>query len=891
MTNQWGARVRVGLVLILTGIPALAAQEARAQEGVTPAQMEATRKRAQQLEQEGNYQEAVKEREKVLAWSRKLNGDQATYTLVAASMLAVAYREVGQLDKVEALYQYCLKGLVATKGRNHTTVATVLNQLGYYYDRVGQFGKALECYTEARSIYKANNEPLDVSYVDSNLATLYEQIGRWCRADGDEAQAKEWFGKARTVLETNLEFRKRAAPTELRLLISKLGDAAYDLKQYQKADEYYQQAKELGDREKGRGWYGLDLMNLGLSRLALERYDGALDFFQQAQTRAVQVNGKDTPEVAHLLAFQARTSGYKQNWDKAAAAMDRSRRIERRYLGHLFPGLSEAEQLSYLFRPSNLGQRLDVALSLGLARRTEPRLVESSAEWLLNSKAIAQQALAERAVLARDSAGAGGNQLLQEWLSVRSQLARLALNPPPGDPARYKQRLEQLNAREQELAKRFGQADRAAPWVYLKEVRQVLAGDAVFIDLARFAVCDFKSAELQAPHYAAWVIPAKDKGDVRLIDLGPAAAIDAAVQKVRQALQTADKTILQKGEADTETALREPLDALAKLVLHPLLPHAGKAAHLVLSPESQLWLVPWAALPLPDGKYAVEQYTLRYVVSGRDLTEKTAAAATGASLVLADPDFDLSPDQARDQARTLLKAPASGGETRGVGRGLQLPRVKRLEFSAAEGTAIARHLQQYTAAKPQVHTGAEALETVAKAARQPRVLVLSTHGYFQPAPSAAGNALRANGSSLENPLLRCGLLLAGCNCREQLQGPGDEDGVLTGVEIVGIDLRGTELVVLSACETGLGDVRNGEGVAGLRQAFQLAGAQSVVATLWQVPDQQSAQLMIGFFENLTAKQGRAEAMRNAQLALIKARREKRAAAHPFFWAAFTVTGR
>lgn len=400
---------------------------------------------------------------------------------------------------------------------------------------------------------------------------------------------------------------------------------------------------------------------------------------------------------------------------------------------------------------------------------------------------------------------------------------------------------------------------------------------------------------LKGERYAAWIVPSAGQGDVRVIDLGEAAAIDAAVAAVRQGLLAAQggskqkSVIVEKGEAEAEKELQTALASLGRLVLTPLLGHIDGKEQWVISPDGPLWLVPWAALPLKDGRYAIEGHTIRHVVSGRDLVaaQSKAPAKRDGSVIFADPDFDLTADAARKRSQELLGTGLRSVLVRSTVSGSRLPTVARLPGTAAEAQAIKPKLIQYLGQEPYVYRRTAALESMVKSFHGPRVMVLSTHGFFLAAPEAKSATDRR---PVDNPLLRCGLLMAGCNSREQLQ-DRDEDGVLTGLEIVGIDLRGTELVVLSACETGLGQVNNGEGVAGLRQAFQLAGAHSVVASLWQVSDKETAQLMTDFFDGLAKGKTKAEALREAQLARIKAHRDRDGAAHPFFWAAFTLTGR
>ena len=185
-------------------------------------------------------------------------------------------------------------------------------------------------------------------------------------------------------------------------------------------------------------------------------------------------------------------------------------------------------------------------------------------------------------------------------------------------------------------------------------------------------------------------------------------------------------------------------------------------------------------------------------------------------------------------------------------------------------------------------TREQATEANLKRVNGPSILHVATHGFFLEniAPEKNSGIVKTRvenqAARIENPLLRSGLALAGAN-----QGrSGDDDGVLTALEATALNLWGTKLVVLSACDTGVGEVKSGDGVYGLRRALFLAGTESQLMSLWPVSDRSTHDLMVRYYQELVKDTGRGEALRRAQLAMLRDSTRR----HPYYWASFILAG-
>ena len=414
--------------------------------------------------------------------------------------------------------------------------------------------------------------------------------------------------------------------------------------------------------------------------------------------------------------------------------------------------------------------------------------------------------------------------------------------------------------------------------ITIEQVQKAIPARAALIEIISYRPYDLKMMQQTTEaRYAAYVL--MPRGQPKFVDLGEASPIDKAIAQFRVALSDPKRTDVKQ--------LARKLDALTMQPVRGLL---GATRWLFISPDGALNLVPFAALVDERNHYLVENFTINYLTSGRDLLRVGAQSEVPSRqppLVVANPAFD-----------ALLASPTSSGPPTTVRSGsLDELRWPELPGTAAEALAL-KNILPYA----QLLTGTQATEASLKTVTAPRLLHLATHGFFLPVEPNAKDSVQSN----QNPLVRSGLILAGANNKQS--GAGD-DGILTALEVAGLDLWGTRLVVLSACETGVGEVRNGEGVFGLRRALVLAGAQSELMSLWKVSDAATRDLMVAYFRYLQTGVSRSEALRRVQLQmlmssrgisdgrLIMSRRQRlqmrgasQSRSHPFYWASFIPVG-
>jgi CHAT domain-containing protein len=517
---------------------------------------------------------------------------------------------------------------------------------------------------------------------------------------------------------------------------------------------------------------------------------------------------------------------------------------------------SERQKLAYF---DSVAERTDRTISLQVKLAPDSQqAVRLAALAALQRKGRVLDAMSLNLTSLRQRMDPGSQALLDSWNTATSQYARLALRGPgPLSPTDYQKRLAEL-ARERERAeaevnRRSAEFVAQSNPVTLEAVQAAIPEGAALVEFAGWRPFDPKRNNNEAygdRRYIAYVL--RSSGEVKWKELGPAKDIDLAVDRFRRAL------------ADPESKdVRVVARALDRKVMEPLRALAGAATQLLVSPEGPLNLTPLEALVDERGHYLIERYLISYLSSGRDLLRmQVTRASRSAPVIIADPSFD-------EAAKPVMQLSASLPR-RSVTIGADL---KDLYFAPLAGAAQEAGAIASLFPDARVFRGRTATEQALKQVDAPSILHIATHGFFLPSTPGAGAG---------NPLLRSGLALAGANHRSG----GSDDGIFTALEASGLNLWGTRLVTLSACDTGLGEVRNAEGVFGLRRAFVLAGAETLVMSLWPVSDYVTRQTMTAFYSGLKKGLGRGEALRQAQLAILRSRGRE----HPFYWASFIESG-
>ncbi|HAA19237.1 MAG TPA: hypothetical protein DCR93_30195 [Cytophagales bacterium] len=869
-------------------------------------------------------QNKYKEAEKLCLKALKEIKEESYPYFIVQTHLGDLYTKRGDFSEAErqllpslALVQYLV-------GSNTVEYAANLANLATLYKRWGRFPESERFFLDARDILLDQvPDPVQentLGSIKNNLANMYTQMARYDEALVLYAELlvsdMEKFGDRHpnygiTLLNQSTALRGKgeydAAEQDLLAALSifeeVLGEESFTYTQVliQKlnllvAQQRYADAESLVSDvisriEKQLGQENLFYVETLLEEGKLYAQQNQVKMARKALMRArktgASIYNDYHPKNAQTSRQLAILNWYEQDVDEAIA--DYEATFEN-YFGQIdayFPALSEPEKAK--FYNNTLKVTFEEFNSFAILHAEQhPELLGKMYDYQLATKALIMYSTTK----VRDAIAESENEELisqfEDWLSIKERISKMysmSQEELDQEPEPLSVLLEQANR----LEKALGESSRefastfAQEVVTWQQVRDQLGSAEAAVEIIRFRnfLPDSAGSFDGKVNYAALVVRHDTKQNPELVLIENGAELEADwVAYYRNSVIY--RLIDEQSYANFWAPIKSQLGGIKKVYLSPDGLYHQVSFNTLLNPET--------------GDFLLDEIELEQVTNTKDILAYAEATNTGfrsgKAFLFGFPNYNLGLDEETLAAAEVANKVAN---TVSLDRGLRgsLQRIvdenellAMLPGTKAE-VEIISNLYKQKNQEFTIYLEDEAVEEQIKTMEAPSTLHIATHGFFlEDTPEAVGGK---DQGYVSNPLLRSGLILAGANtfiAAGANESPlTEEDGILTAFEVMNLNLSNTDLVVLSACETGLGSIKNGEGVYGLQRAFRVAGADAIIMSLWSVNDQATQELMSQFYANWLETGDKQEAFRQAQKQL----REK--FPNPYYWGAFVMVGR
>jgi len=764
--------------------------------------------------------------------------------------MALLYKDMGEFEKAEMLYIEAMKIREQLLGKAHPAYGAVCNNLGNLYNAMGQYDRALIFHTESKQIREKTLGKLNADYGAScvNLGSTYESLRKY-------KEAEMLFIEAKEVWE---QINRQDHPDYNKVKIN-LARLYINILDYKKAEPLLSEIKKSQEITIGKNHpdYATSCMNLGVLYQRLSQLEKAESMFLEAKSINEKIMGKDHPNVALLSNYLGTL--YQQTGDIRKAGEYYLEALSSQYqsINKLFLFTSEREKTYYLKEKATFDRYF---YSFSLSTKDD-QSVQNIYDIILKNKSLILSSIKHLRDAVYNSGDTALKRKYDSWTAGKEQLSFWYTKVVNERPDHLADLEEETNKKEKELVKHsalFGQLINQQE-VTQKEVQKYLKPGTVAIEFIEFPFYDGKNWT-DSTFYIALVLR-KDKPQPELVYLFEKKQLDSVLNvKVNTYNSRIDK-------------LYSTTD-LYNLIWKPLENKLAGISTVYFASAGQLHLVNLAAISTPQNQTIGDKYRLVQMSTTSSIVNPSDESISTSDNILLYGGIKYTTDSS-SLIQAAKRYTTDDNITRSITSGFNGPdEIADLPNSEIEVDEIDRMAKQ-KGYNSKIFKGVEANEESLKSIngkKSPSILHIVTHGFFNTDPiKLKSKETLAGGKAFalsDDPLMRSGLMMAGAN-NIWMGKPinGIEDGVLTGYEVSNMYLPNTKLVVLSACETALGQVQGSEGVYGLQRAFKIAGVENILMSLWQVPDNTTAEFMLLFYKQLFEKKSVSEAFYFTQRAM------------------------